>query len=99
MDTRGGTQVHRKSLDVSLRVAVSLLFHLFPILKEGCETFVGQRMAEQLVEHLEGNGSDVRARERSVDDMHGVTNGCGENLCVESVNVVDVDDLAYEFHS
>src|SRR5262245_30355488 len=76
-----------------------LLLDLLPILKEIGQADVGQRVFEQLLNHLERHGGDVRAEPRRFDHVQRVADAGRQNLGVKSVVVVNLPNLSDQSHA
>ena len=55
---------------LSLRLLAAALF---PVGEKLGLTFIGQRVIEQLIDHLEGHRGDVSAQARRFDHMNGIS--------------------------
>src|SRR5262245_5609634 len=66
---------------------------LGPIRQELCLALVGQRMIEQLVNHLERHSRDISAESCSFNDVNRMTQARGENFSLPAVVLIDLDDL------
>ena len=56
-------------------------------------------MLDQLLDHLEGHGSDMCAHARGGDDMDWMADARGQHLCLPVVVTVNFYDLGQQFQS
>src|SRR5437660_1208203 len=73
--------------------------NLFPIFQELLDSFVRERMLQQLIEYFRRHGADIGATEACLDDVHGIADGRDQHLSLEFIVVEDRHDIADQVHS
>src|SRR5437763_7443771 len=72
---------------------------LAPVGEELFQSFVGQRVFDELRDDLEGHRGNVRARARSLNDVDWMPYTRGEDLRVPFVVSINLYDVAYEAYA
>src|SRR5215471_17626270 len=76
-----------------------LLAELGPVVEELLEPDVGQRVLHELLEHRERNRRHVGTGLGGVDDVQGVADRGGQHLGLETLDAVDLADVADQVHA
>ena len=72
---------------------------LFPVLEEVRQADVGQRVLEELIDHLRRARADVGAHLRGLDDVNRMARAGDEHFGLERIVPVDLDDFLDEVHA
>src|SRR5438067_2389732 len=74
-------------------LSLQFFLQLLPVLVEGRQSLVGERVLHQLREHVVRHRRDVGAGERRVDHVHRVPKRRGEHVRLVPLDLVDRADL------
>src|SRR5947207_889289 len=67
----------------------SRLRHFGPVFVENVDRDVGERMVVEQIEHVVGDGANIRTGERGFQNVLRMTRGGGQNLRFETVIVIN----------